>query len=258
MIFKSEYDSAEAVPQEFKDSFKVVEGKFVFTGQIETKDTTDYKELHNAKKSTFDEMHGLKDKVKEAEARATKAESDYEVLKLQPKEGAVSEEEIQKLVETRVNVRTEALTKENEDLKNLNSDFQGKIHSGDKSSFLSEIKGELSESYIKENGFMFDTFLNNVFERQEDGSHLTKEFDKIPAGLNKTEAVAKLIELNPQLAKQNTPTNNNGSDGNNASGTKATQLAGMQEKAKAGTLTPREANQMISLAHEVKNENNTE
>jgi hypothetical protein len=255
MIFKGSYDSAEAVPQEFKDKYTDVDGKFMLTGSIESKDASDFKEVLKLKQSSFDEMHGLKEKVKEAETKAKKALSDYEVLKLQPKEGAVSEEEIQKLVETRVNVRTEALTKENDELKNINTDFKGKLHSGDKSSYLNEIKAELSADYIKQNGFIFDTFLDNAFSRQEDGSHLTNEYNGIPAGLNKAEAIAKLIELNPQLGKQNTASHGGGSDGNNANTGNRGKFDELLKKQTGGeSLSRQESVELSTLANQLKNE----
>ena len=250
MDLKGVYESAGDVPQEFKEAFTEQDGKFVLTGKIEIKTNSEYDEVLKAKQAGFDQLHQAKEELKQAETKASEAVSKSEVLELQIKDGA-DPAKLQELVETKVKVATEMLTKENEELKGLNSDFQNKIHSSDKQSFINDIKGNFSDNIQNE----ASAILENLFERKEDGSYLTKEYFGVQAGLNKEQAIAELTKQNTRWAKQNSTSHGDGSDGNGADLSNRGKFETLLKKQQGGeTLNRQESVELSSLANQLKNE----
>jgi hypothetical protein len=199
MKIQGSYDSVGDVPQEFKDSFTEVDGKFVLTGSIETKDTADYKEVLKLKQSSFDDMHKLKEQLKAETQAKTEIQSKLEVVELQIKDGA-DPAKLQELVETKVKVQTEELTKQLAEANEKNGEFQNKIYGNEKADFVNGIVGSFSDTVKDDAKFM----LNQIFERQADNTYLTKEGLGLEAGLNAEQATAKLLETRTHWQKQNT------------------------------------------------------
>lgn len=252
MILKDSYDSVGDVPQEFKDSFKEVEGKFVFTGQIETKDATDYKELHKLKQSSFDDMHGLKEQLKAETQSKVDIQNKLEIAELKIQNGADldNNESIQELVAKKVKAETADLTTQLAEANDKNSEFQDKIFGSEKSEFVNGIVGSFSDTVKDDAKFM----LNQIFERQADNTYLTKAGLGLEAGLNAEQATAKLLETRTHWQKQNQGDGASGG-GNGAPQDKRTKFNDLLKKQQGGeSLNRQEAVELSALANEIKNE----
>lgn len=250
MILKGSYDSVGDVPQEFKDSFSEVEGKFVFTGQIETKDATDYKELHKAKQSSFDDMHGLKDQLKAETQARVEIQSKLEVVELQVKDGA-DPAKLQELVETKVKVLTEELTKQLAERDEQILDRDNTIFGNNKKEFVGGLLDNFSDTVKSEAQFILD----NVFERQEDNTYLTKNAFGLDAGLNAEQAIPKILEKNQHWMPSNTA---GGATGSSPTAPKNNreQFDSLLKKQQDGTASPQEVVELSMRANQLKNEEN--
>ena len=249
MILKGSYDKAEAVPQEFKDSFTEVEGKYVLTGSIETKDATDYKELHKLKQSSFDDMHELKEQLKAEKQAKTEVQNKLEVVELKLENGAETEG-IQELVAKKVKAETAELTKQLAEANEKNSEFQNKIFSGEKSEFVNGIIGNFSDTVKDDAKFI----LNQMFERQADNTYLTKEGLGLEAGLNAEQATAKLLETRTHWQKQNTGGQGTGAQGTSATDDRAKFNELLKKQQSGETLNRQEAVELSTIANQLKNE----
>jgi len=248
---QAEYGSEADVPQEFKGAFTEKDGKYVFTGgEVEFYNEADKQGFETAKGHIKTELATAKEAQKLAETKAMEAVSKNEVLELQIKDGA-DPAKLQELVETKVKVATEMLTKENDELKGINSDFQNKIHSGDKKGFINDVRSSFSDSIQNEAGAILD----NLFERQEDNTYLTKEYFGLQAGLNKEQAIAELTKQNAHWGKQNTPSHGGGSEGSNVNTDDRSKFDTLLKKQQGGeVLNRQESVELSTLANNLKNE----
>ena len=251
MILKGSYDKAEAVPQEFKDSFTEIEGKYVLTGSIETKDTTDYKELHKLKQSSFDDMHELKEQLKAESEAKTDLQRKLEVTELKLKDGA-DLDITQELVDKRVAAEVAEYKSIHDADQELIKGFKNTIHGNEKNEFINGFKSEFSESVGKEVSLIGGT----LFERQADNSYLTVENKilGIEAGLNKEQAVAKLSVSMPNWMKQNTGGQGTGAQGTGAKDDRAKFNELLKKQQSGETLNRQEAVELSTIANQLKNE----
>lgn len=208
MIVKSSYDSAGDVPQEFKDSFKEVDGKFVFTGQIDVKTQDDVDKILGAKKHIDTELSDVKELLKAEKQGKADIQSKLEVAELKISRGADLEdnEEIQGLVAKLVNAKTTDISSQLDEANEKIAGFQSTIYGNEKSEFVTGIVSSFSDTVKGDASFM----LNQIFERQADNTYLTKEGLGLEAGLNAEQATAKLLETRPHWAKSNTAGNSQG------------------------------------------------
>lgn len=211
MILKGSYDSVGDVPQEFKDSFKEVEGKFVFTGQIETKDAADYKELHKLKQSSFDDMHGLKEQLKAETQSKVDIQNKLEIAELKIQNGADldNNESIQELVAKKLKAKTADLTTQLAEANEKNEGYQNTIHGSEKEKFVDGLLDNFSAD-VKLDAI---DILDGSFERQADGSYLTKKTKDFDAGLTSEQAIPKLLARRMNWQKQNASGGAGGGDG---------------------------------------------
>lgn len=249
MIVKSSYDSAGDVPQEFKDSFKEVDGKFVFSGSINVKTQEDVDKVLGAKKHIDTELSEVKEQLKAEKQGKLEIQSKLEVVELQIKDGA-DPAKLQELVETKVKVATEELTKQLAEANEKNGEFQNKIFGSEKSEFVNGIVDSFSDTVKDDAKFM----LNQMFERQADNTYLTKAELGLEAGLNAEQATAKLLETRPHWQKQNQGDGASGG-GNGAPQDKRTKFNDLLKKQQGGeSLNRQEAVELSALANEIKNE----
>lgn len=249
MIVKSSYDSAGDVPQEFKDSFKEVDGKFVFSGSINVKTQEDVDKVLGAKKHIDTELSEVKEQLKAEKQGKLEIQSKLEVVELQIKDGA-DPAKLQELVETKVKVATEELNKQLAEANDKNSEFQDKIFGSEKSEFVNGIVGSFSDTVKDDAKFM----LNQIFERQADNTYLTKAGLGLEAGLNAEQATAKLLETRTHWQKQNQGDGASGG-GNGAPQDKRTKFNDLLKKQQGGeSLNRQEAVELSALANEIKNE----
>lgn len=249
MIVKSSYDSAGDVPQEFKDSFKEVDGKFVFSGSINVKTQEDVDKVLGAKKHIDTELSEVKEQLKAEKQGKLEIQSKLEVVELQIKDGA-DPAKLQELVETKVKVATEELNKQLAEANDKNSEFQDKIFGSEKSEFVNGIVGSFSDTVKDDAKFM----LNQIFERQADNTYLTKAGLGLEAGLNAEQATAKLLETRTHWQKQNQG-DGAGGGGNGAPQDKRTKFNDLLKKQQGGeSLNRQEAVELSALANEIKNE----
>lgn len=212
MKIKYSYDSVADVPQMFKDSYTEQDGKFVLTGEIDVKTQEDIDKVLGAKQHIDKELGEVKEQLKLSQKEALESKSKVEVLELQIKDGA-DPAKLQELVETKVKVATEELTKQLAERDERIGDFQNKIYGAEKEKMINGIVGNFSDSVKDEANFI----LNNIFERQEDGTFLTKNAFGLDAGLNSEQVVSKLTQIRPHWGKQNTPSNQGGATGGDGS-----------------------------------------
>lgn len=249
MIFKGSYDSAGAVPQEFKDKYTEVDGKFMLTGSIESKDASDFKEVLKLKQSSFDEMHGLKEQLKAESQAKDEALSKNEILQLQVKDGA-DPAKLQELVETKSKIGREADAKTIEELRSKLGKATQTIDSGAHKEFVDGIVSSFSSEVEKESRFI----LSNIFEKKEDGSRLTKEAFGLEAGLNSEQAKVKLTELYPSWAKKDTAGHQGGGTGGDNLD-KRGEFNELLKKQQGGEKLDRnESIKLSELANQIKNE----
>ncbi len=249
MIVKSSYDSVGDVPQEFKDSFKEVDGKFVFDGSIEVKTQEDVDKVLGAKKHIDTELSEVKEQLKAEKQGKLEVQSKLEVVELQLKDGA-DPAKLQELVDTKVKVATEELTKQLAEANEKNSEFQNKIFSGEKSDFVNGIVGSFSDTVKDDASFI----LNQIFERQADNTYLTKEGLGLEAGLNAEQATAKLLETRKHWQKGNTADNASGG-GDGTPQDKRAKFNDLLKKQQGGeTLNRQESIELSTLANNLKNE----
>lgn len=249
MIVKSSYDSVEDVPQEFKDSFSEVDGKYVFNGQIDVKTQADVDKVLGAKQHIDKELSEVKEKLKAESQKALEATSKIEVLELQIKDGA-DPAKLQELVDTKVKVATEELTKQLAEANEKNSEFQNKIFSGEKAEFVNGIIGNFSDTVKDDAKFI----LNQIFERQADNTYLTKEGLGLEAGLNAEQATAKLLETRTHWQKQNTGGQGTGAQGTSATDDRAKFNELLKKQQSGETLNRQEAVELSTIANQLKNE----
>ena len=126
MKISNSYDKAEDVPQEYKDSFTEVEGKYVMTSPIDVKTDAEFEEVKKAKQHAFDEMHQVKEQLKVESQKALEATSKNEVLELQIKDGD-DHAKLQELVDTKIKVATEELPQQLSEANENKTDSQKKI-----------------------------------------------------------------------------------------------------------------------------------
>jgi len=249
MIIKSSYDSAEGVPQEFKDSFKEVEGKFVFSGSIDVKTQEDVDKVLGAKKHIDTELSEVKELLKAEKQGKLEIQSKLEVVELQLKDGA-DPAKLQELVETKVKVATEQLTTQLAERDEQITGFQNTIHGNEKNEFINGFKSEFSETVGKE----ISLIGGNLFERQADNSYLTVENKTlgIEAGLNREQAVAKLNVSMPSWQKQTGSDHAHGANG--APMDNRAKFNDLLKKQQGGeTLNRQESIELSTLANEMKN-----
>ena len=246
---KPMYDKEGDVPLEFKGAFTESEGKYIFSGgEIEFYSETDKQGFETAKGHIKTELASSKEAFRQSELKVNEAVSKNEILELQLKDGA-DPAKMQELVDTKVKAGLVILAEENEALKGINSDFQNKIYSGDKNVVVDGMSKLFSDNVTKESSFI----LGHVMERQADDTYLTNGGFGIDAGLNQEQAAAKLIELNPTWVKPNTPANQGGGSGGNASSGMA-RFNELKTKVDAGGASRKETNEYIQVAETVANE----
>jgi hypothetical protein len=210
MKLKYSYDSVGEVPQEFKDFYTEQEGKFILTGEIDVEPQAKFDELKTLKKNVFDENHSLKEQLSTSQKEALESKSRVEVLELQIKDGA-DPAKLQELVDTKVKVATEELTKQLSDKDGKIAEFQNAVYGAEKDKLIGSIVDNFSDSVKDEASFI----LGNIFERQEDGTFLTKNSFGLDAGLNSEQVISKLTELRPHWQKRNVSGGATGSTGGN-------------------------------------------
>ncbi len=249
MIVKSSYDSAGDVPQEFKDSFKEVDGKFVFNGQIDVKTQEDVDKVLGAKKHIDTELSEVKELLKAEKQGKVELQNKLEVVELKLESGAETEG-IQELVAKKVKAETAELTQQLAEANEKNSEFQNKIFSGEKSEFVNGIVGSFSDTVKDDAKFI----LNQMFERQADNTYLTKEGLGLEAGLNAEQATAKLLETRSHWNKQNTADNASGG-GNGTPQDNRAKFNDLLKKQQSGeALNRQETIELSALANNLKNE----
>jgi len=249
MKISNSYDKAEDVPQEFKDSFTEVEGKFVMTSPIDIKTDAEFEEVKKAKQHAFDEMHQVKEQLKVESQKALEATSKNEVLELQIKDGA-DPAKLQELVDTKIKVATEELTKQLGEANEKNASFQNTIYGSELNDVVGGMAKNFSDSVQDEANFI----LKSIMVRGEDGRHLSKEAFNLPAGLEPEQVVSKLTELRPNWQKGNTADNASGG-GNGTPQDKRAKFNDLLKKRQGGeTLNRQESIELSTLANNLKNE----
>jgi len=249
MKISNSYDKAGDVPQEFKESFTEIEGKYVLTSPIEVKTSAEFEELKKTKQHAFDEMHQVKEQLKAESQKALEAVSRNEVLELQIKDGA-DPAKLQELVDTKIKVATEELTKQLTEANEKNTSFQNTIYGAEKEKIVNGIVGSFSENVKDEASYI----LKDIFERAEDGSYVTKSAFGLDAGLSAEQATAKLTELRPAWMKQNTGGQATGAQGTGAMDDRARFNELLKKQQSGETLNRQEAVELSTIANQLKNE----
>ncbi len=249
MIVKSSYDSVGDVPQEFKDSFSEVDGKYVFSGQIDVKTQADVDKVLGAKQHIDKELSEVKELLKAEKQAKTEVQNKLEVVELKLENGAETEG-IQELVAKKVKAETAELTKQLEEANEKNSEFQNKIFSGEKAEFVNGIIGSFSDTVKDDAKFI----LNQMFERQADNTYLTKEGLGLEAGLNAEQATAKLLETRTHWQQQNTGGQGTGAQGAGATDDRAKFNELLKKQQSGETLNRQEAVELSTIANQLKNE----
>jgi len=252
MIIKSSYDSAEDVPQGFKDSFKEVEGKFVFSGSIDVKTQEDVDKVLGAKKHIDTELGEIKELLKAETQKAVDVQNKLDIANIKIQDGAVPDDKLQELVETRVKVATEQLTTQLAEANEKNQGFQNTIHGNEKTEFINGFKSEFSENVGKEISLIGST----LFERQADSSYLTVENKtlNIEAGLNKEQAIAKLNVSMPNWQKSSQGGGAQGGGDAQPKEGRAKFDELMKKRTGGETLNRQESIELSTLANQLKNE----
>jgi hypothetical protein len=212
-MYKGSYEKAEDVPQDVKDQYTEVDGKFVLTGSIDVKNTTDYKEVLEAKKAGFDQLHESKELLKAETQKAVDVQNKLDIANIKIQDGAVPDDKLQELVETRVKVATEELTKKLAERDEQIVERDNTIFGSNKKEFVGGLLGNFSDTVKGEAQFILD----NVFERQADNTYLTKNAFGLDAGLNAEQAIPKILEKNQhwQKSSQGGGAQGGGNDSNN-------------------------------------------
>ena len=249
MKISKSYDSQSDVPAMFKEAYTEQDGKFVLTGDIEVKTQEDVDKVLGAKKHIDAELTTVKEQLKAESQKALEAVSRNEVLELQIKDGA-DPAKLQELVDTKIKVATEELTKQLTEANEKNTSFQNTIYGAEKEKIVNGIVGSFSENVKDEASYI----LKDIFERAEDGSYVTKSAFGLDAGLSAEQATAKLTELRPAWMKQNTGGQGTGAQGAGATDDRAKFNELLKKRQSGETLNRQEAVELSTIANQLKNE----
>lgn len=250
MIVKGSYEKAGDVPQEFKDSFKEVDGKFVFTGSIDVKTQEDVDKVLGAKKHIDTELSETKELLKVETQKAVDVQNKLDLANIKIQDGAVPDDKLQELVETRVKVATEQLTTQLAEANEKNQGFQDTIHGSEKAEFI----GGLLDNFSADVKFDAEDILNSSFKRQADGSYLTVKTKDFEEGLTSELAIPKILERRTNWQKQNQG-DGAGGGGNAQPKEGRAKFDELLKKQQGGEKLDRnESIELSTLANQLKNE----
>jgi hypothetical protein len=256
MKLQPEYASISDVPKGFEKAFVEKDGKAIFQGgDYDFKTETEYEELHKAKKTAFDDFHEANNKLKALEGLDPKVYKsmveEVEVLRAKVKDGGSDEETIKSIVDSRVARLTEDLTKRNSELESQVGELSNFKLQTEKQSILGKaLKDSVSKDAIKDAEFI----IGSVIERQADGTYMSNGAAGFEKGLSVEQVVAKALETRSHWKKQNTPGHGAGGAGGAGGLSKKQQFDELMAKQDKSPLSRSEANQLDTLAAEIKAE----
>ena len=207
-IVKNSYENESDVPTIFKNSYSEQDGKFVLTGNLEVYTEENAQKILDSKKHVDTELSVVKQELQAEKQAKTEVQNKLEVVELQLKDGA-DPAKLQELVETKVKVATEELTKQLADSNATIGDLNGKVHATDKDN---QIKANLDVFGDASKGDA-EFYFGQIMERQEDGSYMTNGLGGLDKGLSFEQAKLKITEIKTHWLPQNSAGNATGATG---------------------------------------------
>ena len=253
MKLESSYDKMSNVPKGYEDAYTEKDGKAVLTGGgFEFKNEADVLAMETAKGHVKTELAEAREKLKAFDgidaSKQKEMLDELDTLRVKVKGGEGSEDQKAILEAMRARDR-EADTAKISELTGQLDEANGFKTKTQKDGLL---KTALSKT-VSGKAMSDALYIMNDATDFIDGKLLSNGRAGFDKGLEIEALTSKAMESREHWVKPNTPANQGGGSGGDT-GTKTSQLAEMQSKAKAGTLTPRESNQMITIAREVSAE----
>ena len=254
MKLKASYESMSDVPNEFKDAFKEIDGKAVFSQSVEVKTEADVQAVLDAKSHMKAELTEAKDKLKSFDGVTVdqfKANVDeLDILRAKAKDGGQDEEVIKSIVDAKVARATEELTQANTDLNGRLEEANGFRHKTEKDSqLIASLKGKVSEAVLLD----AQQIIGSAMKRQADGTYLSDGSMGIDSGLTFDQVVTKSTEQRQHWLPTNTAGGATGS-GQSAPTDKKSKFNDLLKKQQDGSATRQEVVELSMIANQIKNE----
>jgi hypothetical protein len=220
MGIQSKYSKVEDIPEmTVKELFTEKDGGMVFTGieGIKTKDDTD--KLEEALRKERNDHGQLKEKLKvfdgvDAE-QAKKAMEENELLKLQAKDGIMSED-AQAHIKLKIEQGIASANERASEFESQVNDFKTKESAVSHKTFISDLAEKSVSSDLI--GVAVDRFISFSEKDPISGDYVSNGLGGYEKGIPLDKIISGELEKTPSFAKQNTASHGGGSDGQNSTG----------------------------------------